>query len=147
MTVLVTQRISASRERVWGIITDIENSANTISAITDLTVLERPNSGLLGLRWTETRTMFGRDATETMWITAVEDGKWYEASAASHGAEYLSRLEIQDVGDAVELSMKFQATPSTLLARIMSVTAILFNASMKKALLQDLQDIKRVAES
>jgi len=147
MALLVKQEITASRERVWDIITDIENSANTISAITDLTVLERPESGLLGFKWTETRTMFGRDASETMWITAVEDGKWYEASAASHGAEYLSRLEIQDAGDAVELSMSFQATPISLLARIMSISSVLFYGSMKKAFLQDLQDIKRVAES
>ena len=147
MSVTVTEKIQAPRERVWEIITDIEHAAETISAITDLTVLERPAAGLIGLKWTETRMMFGREARETMWISAAEENQWYETTAASHGAIYKSRLEIRDIGDGVELSMSFDATPTSLFARIMSVASFLFNGTIKKAFRQDLQDIKRLAET
>ena len=146
MSVMVAENIKASRERVWEIITDIEHAAETISAITKLTVLERPAAGFIGLKWTETRVMFGKEATETMWISAAEENHWYETTAESHGSIYNSRLEIRDAGDGVELSMSFKTTPTSLFARIMSVTSFLFNGTIKKAFQQDLQDIKRIAE-
>jgi len=147
MSVMATEIIQAPRERVWEIITDIEHAAETISAITKLTVLERPTTGFIGLKWTETRMMFGKEATETMWISAAEEHHWYETTAESHGSIYKSRLEIRDAGDGIELSMSFDATPQSLFARIMSVTAVLFNSAIKKAFQKDLQDIKRLAES
>jgi hypothetical protein len=146
MSVMVTENIQAPRERVWEIITDIEHAAETISAITELTVLERPDAGFIGLKWMEKRVMFGKEATETMWISAAEENHWYETTAESHGSIYNSRLEIRDAGDGVALSMSFVATPTSLFARIMSVTSFLFNGAIKKAFQQDLQDIKRRAE-
>ena len=143
---MVTENIQAPRERVWEIITDIEHAAETISAITKLTVLERPAAGFIGLKWMETRVMFGKEATETMWISAAEENHWYETTAESHGSIYKSRLEIQDAGDGVELSMRFDATPTSLFARIMSMTSFMFNGTIKKAFQRDLQDIKRLAE-
>jgi carbon monoxide dehydrogenase subunit G len=147
MAVTATELIQAPRERVWEIITDIEHAAETISAITDLTVLERPAAGVIGLKWTEARRMFGKEATETMWISAAEENRWYETTAKSHGSIYHSRLEIRDAGEGVELSMSFDATPTSLLARIMSAASFLFNGTMKKAIQKDLKDIKRLAES
>ena len=146
MSIMATEQIRAPRERVWEIITDIEHAAENISAITQLTVLERPAAGVIGLKWTETRVMFGKNATETMWISAAEENHWYETTAESHGSVYNSRLEIRDAGDGVELSMSFVVTPTTLMARIMSVTTSLFSGTVKKAFQRDLQDIKRVAE-
>ncbi len=146
MSIQVTERIQAPRERVWEIITDIEHAAETISAITELTVLERPATGVVGLKWTEARLMFGKEATETMWISAAEENHWYETTAESHGAIYKTRLEIRDAGDGVELSMNFDATPMSLFARIMSVTSFLLNGTIKKAFQRDLQDIKQLAE-
>jgi carbon monoxide dehydrogenase subunit G len=142
----VTEKIQAPRERVWEIITDIEHAAETISAIMDLTVLERPATGLVGLKWTETRMMFGKEAKETMWISAAAENQWYETTAESHGAIYHSRLEIRDAGDGVELSMSFDSKPQSLFARIMAVVSFLFEGTIKKAFQQDLQDIKRLAE-
>lgn len=147
MSIAVSETIRAPRARVWEIITDIENAAETISAITELTVLERPNQGLLGLKWTETRVMFGKDAQETMWISAAEDQQWYETTAENHGAIYKSRLEIRDADEGVELSMRFDATPTNFKSRIMCGMFSLFQGSAKKALQQDLKDIKARAES
>lgn len=76
MPVTVTEKIQAPRERVWQIITDIAHAAKTISGLKELTVLERPAAGLIGLKWTETRVMFGKEAAETMWITAAAENQW-----------------------------------------------------------------------
>lgn len=66
-------QIAASRERVWRVIADIDGAAERIRGIESIQVLERPASGLVGLKWRETRTLFGKTASEVMWIIeAVE---------------------------------------------------------------------------
>ena len=146
MSVKATEQINASSDIVWQIVTDIDNAADNIKAITDARVLERPESGLIGLKWQETRVMFGKEATETMWISAAEDGKWYETTANNCGAIYTSRVELKDLGGSTELSMSFSAQPVSLSARLFSVIGFLFTASIKKAFAEDLKDIKRLAE-
>jgi hypothetical protein len=63
--------INAPKEKVWNIITDWENVADRISGISEIKILEKHEDGLVGFKWWETRTMFGREATEIMWITDV----------------------------------------------------------------------------
>ncbi len=70
----VQTQIGAPRERLSRVISDIEHSASVISAITRIDVLEKGTDGLLGFKWRETRTIFGKQAVETMWITEVLDG-------------------------------------------------------------------------
>ena len=52
--------INADRKSVWNTITNIENAAQSISAIEKVEVLEKPTSGMVGFKWRETRTMFGQ---------------------------------------------------------------------------------------
>lgn len=47
MKLSVDTTIEAPRERVWQIISDIENSERNISAIEQIEVLEKPDSGPL----------------------------------------------------------------------------------------------------
>lgn len=76
MSVTAIKHIKASREDVWDIVTDFDNIAGNLTAISDATVLERADSGIIGLKWQETRVMFGKLATETMCITDAKDGHW-----------------------------------------------------------------------
>lgn len=69
MAIKVDVTIDGPKEEVWNVIADIENSPNTITGIEAVEILEKPNDGLVGLKWQETRTLFGRTATEIMWIT------------------------------------------------------------------------------
>ena len=73
MVTKVEVTINGSKEDVWNMITDIENSSKTITGIEQIEILEKPGDGLVGLKWRETRTLFGRTATEIMWITG--DGR------------------------------------------------------------------------
>ena len=70
--------IDGTKEEIWQVITDIEGSEKTIGAIEQIEILEKPASGLIGLKWRETRTMFGKTATEVMWITDVKENGYYQ---------------------------------------------------------------------
>ena len=148
METSVSKRIDAPCERVWGIITDIEGSPDVIQGISKVEVLERPESGLEGLKWRETRTMFGKEATEVMWITDVVANTSYRTRAESHGSVYVSTMELTREGDGCVLSASFSATPQTFSAKLMwALTGFMFRGSTRKAFEQDLDDIKRAAES
>ncbi len=139
--------IAATPERVWQVITDIEHCDQTISGIQAVEVLEKPETGLVGLKWKESRIMFGKEATETMWITEAEENAYYQTRAENHGAVYISRMSIKPDGDGSHLQMSFRGEPQTLVARILSVlTGWMMVGSMKKLINQDLEDIKARAE-
>jgi carbon monoxide dehydrogenase subunit G len=147
MKLEVEVRINASKEKVWGIIADIENSINTIAGIEKIEILEKPETGLVGLKWRETRTLFGKTATEVMWITEVEDQSFYKTRAESHGMVYLTTMAVEPAGVETRLSMAFEGIPQTFAGKLMSATMGRFMANAtKKALQKDLEDIKNAVE-
>jgi carbon monoxide dehydrogenase subunit G len=148
MTVDVAVTIDAPRERVWRVVTDIENAARAIPAIESIEVLERPGAGLLGLKWRETRTLFGKTATEVMWVTDVDEGTSYTTEARSHGSIYRTRIGLSGDDGAVRLGMEFHAEPQSLGARVASVVlGPVMKRAVRKALLGDLEAAKREAEA
>ena len=70
--------INASKAAVWAAITNIENAAEIISGIKKIEVVERPASGLVGLRWRETRMLFDKPATVEKWITDAAENEFYK---------------------------------------------------------------------
>ena len=147
MTISTSVTINATKERVWKLMTDIENSHNVIEAINALEVLEKPESGLVGFKWKETSTMIGKEATEVMWVTDVQEMQSYTVRAESHGAIYTTVMSMQGEDGAVELAWEFGAEVVSTGAKIMwFLTGWMMKGSTKKALTKDLEDIKRVAE-
>jgi len=147
MSVSVSELINAPMETVWSVIIDIDNAQDHISSITDLQVLERPENGILGLKWQESRVMFGKEATETMWITDADPGHWYQTTAHNHGMIYRSKMALRELGEQTELTMSFECEPQTLKARFFALLSFMFNGAVKKAFAADLRDIKAHAES
>lgn len=147
MNIKVQVNIQGPKEKVWHIITDIEKASKTISGIEKIEILNQPESGLVGLKWRETRTLFGKTATEDMWITDVIDHQSYKTRAESHGAIYMSSLTISEQNNETLLNMEFSSEAQTFAAKIMSVLmGSLFKSATKKVLLQDLNDIKAAVE-
>ena len=139
--------INSAKEAVWRVITNIENSVNTISAIENIEVLEKPENGLVGLKWQETRTMFGQQATEIMWITEAQENAYYRTRAENNGAVYISELRVEGSGDKTLLSMEFEGEAQSFGAKLMSfLTGFLFKGAREKAIKQDLEDIKVAVE-
>ena len=139
--------IDGTKEQIWQVITDIEGSIDRISAIEKIDILDKPVSGMLGLKWEETRTMFGKSATEIMWITDVVENEYYQTRAESNGAIYKSRLQIEESGDKSKLTMEFEGEAQSAVAKIMSfLTGFMFKSATEKALQEDLKDIKAYVE-
>lgn len=140
--------IKASPKAVWNVVTDIENSAQTIKAIEKIEILERPKSKFVGLKWRETRQMFGKTATEVMWITSAADASHYETRAESHGSIYKTRISLKPVDGGTRLQMDFEGTPVKFGAKVMwGLLGFMFKGATRKALQKDLEDIKKKVEA
>jgi hypothetical protein len=147
MLVEVQVTVNGSRSAVWAAMTDIENAAQTISGIDKIEVLEKPASGLVGLKWRETRMLFGKPAAAEKWITDAAENEFYKTRAESDGFIFLSTTSISEGSGGVTLSTSHDSQPQTLATKLMTIPmSLLFKGVAKKALLQDLNDIKAAVE-
>jgi carbon monoxide dehydrogenase subunit G len=148
MEIQVTRTIAAPPATVWALITDIPNSPQLISGIDSVDMLGGPEGFGVGTRWRETRTMFGKEATEEMEVSAVSPGTGYSVVAASHGMRYESTFTLQPTGpDGCVLTMVFAGEPTSTASRAMAATiGRLFVGQTRKALVKDLDDIAAAAE-
>ena len=147
MIVDVQVAIHGTRAAIWAAMTDIEHAAELISGIEKIEILEKPASGLVGLRWRETRMLFGKPATAEKWITDAAENEFYKTRAESDGFIFLSTTSISESGGGMTLSSSHDSQPQTIMTRLMSIPmGLLFKGVAKKALLQDLNDIKSAVE-
>jgi len=102
MKLSVSVEIRKPLEDVWKTIIDFENCSNYIESIVNLEIIDQPNDTLIGFKWKETRVMFGKEASETMWITDYIENDYYQTIAESHGSVYISRLSIVSRGEITE---------------------------------------------
>ena len=146
-SVEVQKTIAAPPDHVFRIATDLENIARTMSGIDSAEVLTDGPFGE-GTRWRETRTLYGRQATEEMWVTGFDPPGSYVVEAESHGAHYRTGLTFEPADDGTRVNMVFSARPVSFLARMFwFLVGAAMLKSVQKALAQDLDDLKRVAES
>lgn len=139
--------INGSRGAIWTAITDIENASETMSGIENIEVLEKPANGLVGLKWRETRMLFGKPATAEKWITDAAENEFYKTRAESDGFVFLSTMSISESSGGITLTSSHDSQPQGIVARLMSLPMVfLFKGVAKKALLQDLNDIKSAVE-
>ena len=138
--------INGSKAAIWAAITNIENAAKIISGIENIEVLEKPANGLVGLRWRETRMLFGKPATVEKWITDAAENEFYKTRAESDGFVFLSTTSISEGSGGISLISSHDSKPQGFVARLQSIPMVLFRGVVKKALLQDLSDIKTAVE-
>src|SRR4249919_2809404 len=82
--------INGSKAAIWAAITDIENASKIISGIEKIEVLEKPENGLVGLKWRETRMLFGKPATVEKWITEAAENEFYTTQAEDGGFVFVT---------------------------------------------------------
>ena len=139
--------INASKAAIWAAIIDIENAAETISGIGKIEVVEKPANGLVGLRWRETRMLFGKPATAEKWITDAAENEFYKTRAEDNGFVFISTMSISESSGGITLISSHDSKPQGIVARLQSIPmGLLFKGVAKKALLQDLNDIKSAVE-
>jgi len=139
--------IQDSRAAVWAVIADIENAADFINGIEAVEVLERPARGLVGPRWRETRMLFGKPASVVKWITEAVENEFYKTRAEEQGFVYTATLSLSEGSGGVFLTSAHDSLPQNLGARLMGIPmGLFFKGVIRKALLQDLNDIKSAVE-
>ncbi len=143
MQTSASTKINATREQVWNVVTDIEKAKDRIECILDIEVLEKPDSGLVGLKWKEKREMFGKEATETMWIIEAKEYEYYIAEAKNSGALYHSKVELSGEDGDILLAMSFKSTPQTFMAKLLTPMMFMMKGMIKKAFIKDMEDIKK----
>ena len=139
--------INGSKAATWAAITNIENASETISGIENIEVLEKPENGLVGLKWRETRMLFGKPATVEKWITDAAENEFYKTKAEDGGFVFLTTKSISESSGGITLTESHESKPQGIRAKLMSIPMrLLFKGVVKKALLQDLNDIKSAVE-
>lgn len=147
MKVSVEVKIKGTKEAVWQAITDIEHSIDWIAGIQKVEVLENPEESFIGFKWRETRIMFGKEATEVMWVTDAETNKGYRTRAESHGAIYISSFNIEEQNEECSLTMGFESEAVSIGGKLMDTFfGRMMKKSTEKELMKDLVDIKAFVE-
>ncbi|WP_062461100.1 SRPBCC family protein [Demequina soli] len=141
--------IGASVERVWEILTDLDYATEVLPSIVALERLEGDGYAV-GVRWRETRKMWGREETEEMVVTVADAPVATTIRAESRGTEYVTVYTLEPAGDGTRLVCDFTAeTPSPGPAQRLGW--LLFGKAgmraTRKALEDDLAHIAAAAEA
>lgn len=146
MIVEVQVTVNGSKAAVWAAITNIENASAIISGIENIEIVEKPTNGLVGLKWRETRMLFGKPATVEKRLTEAAENEFYKTRAESDGFVFLSTTRIAESSSGITLMSSHVTEPQGFVARLQALPMFLFKGVAKKALLQDLNDIKSAVE-
>src|ERR1700755_643632 len=120
MLVESTVTINGSRGAVWAAVTDIEHAAEIMSGIEKIEIVEKPATGLVGLRWRETRILFGKPATVEKGITNAVENESFRTRAEDGGFVFLTTTSISEGGDgSLTLTSVHDSQPQRFGARIM----------------------------
>lgn len=141
-SVVVERRIAAAQGRVWEALTDLGGMERMVSGVTKVEVLSKGTFGV-GTRWRETRRMFGKDATEEMWVTASEPPERYVVEAESHGGHYVSEWDLRPGGPtSMTVRMTFTAVPTGAVTGLLAkVLGGIGARSVSRAVAKDLDDV------
>ncbi|MGA1203068.1 MAG: SRPBCC family protein [Planctomycetota bacterium] len=143
-----TERVIASpRDEVFRVFTDLEGAPERIRGIDRMELLtEGPMEE--GTRFRETRTMFGKEATEEMTVSEFEAGRGYVTLAESCGARYRAGWTFEDCEGGTKVIFDFESTPVTLMAKLTSpILGLFFGRMMKRCLTDDFDDLQKSLES
>ena len=145
----LSRHVDADPPTVWEVLTDIPQAHRTLSGVLAVEILT-PGPYQPGLRWRETRKMFGMKATEEMMVQAAEPPHSTTIVAESGGTEYKTVFTVTpDAEGGSTLRMRFGAhtAHAPAVARVvMAIMGRFAEKSTRKTMEQDLADIAAEAE-
>jgi hypothetical protein len=145
MKVDIEADVRAPPDVVFATVFDIARWPDFVRAIERLEILTDGPVGV-GTRFRETRTMFGRSATEEMTVAVVDPPRHFNLTAENHGTRYFARHEIMATSTGSRLRLVFEGTAVTFAAKLFTVVGWLFKGAVQKQLQSDLEDVKTEAE-
>lgn len=151
MRMQLSTHIDAPADAVFAAASDFPNATEMIGGINAIEMLSPATDGSpigVGTRFRETRTMFGKQATEEMEVSAFDPPRSYTLSALSCGVQFDSKVEVIPDGQGCRLGYDILGVPTTLFARVVgAITGPMMKGSMRKAMEKDLADIKAFVEN
>ena len=131
-------------KKTYGKLSQISKMQLTrLYGINEVEILEKPKKGLVGLKWKETRTLFGKQLPRSCELRKQLRIYPTKTQAESHGAVYTTQLSLSGQNNTTTFTMSFNSESQTFGAKLMSATiGFLFKNATKKALMHDLSDIK-----
>lgn len=126
--------------------TDLDRFAGA-AAVDHIERLDDGDEFGLGTRWRETRTMFGRQASEEMIVTDFHPGRQYTTQAHNHGMKYESVVSVAETESGCRITMSFSAEGGSLVARLFAASiGRLFEPATRRMMAADLAAIAAAAE-
>lgn len=146
MIVETSITIHASKTAVWDATTDIARFAELLSGVEMIEIVERPATGLVGLKWKETRILFGKPAAVEKWITEAKEDDYYTTRAEQDGFVFITTNRVAGSDGSVVLTGIHETQPQGIAAKLKALPMVFFKGVIKKAILRDLNDIKAAVE-
>jgi hypothetical protein len=132
---------------VFDVATDLAHAAEHVRGIEKIELLT-PGPVGVGTRWRETRRMMGNLATETLEVKEFDRPLKYVVGCESCGCCFQTTFAFAPRANGTDVTLDVHAEALTLMAKIMSPLGnFMTGKTMRKCLDDDLEDVKRVAES
>jgi carbon monoxide dehydrogenase subunit G len=144
--ITVTEQVHAPPGATFAVFTDFANCAGRIPGILKIEVLT-PGPVKRGTKFQETRKMFGKQATETMEVTAYEPPRRYVLSAVSGGVAFDSEFRFLSEKGGTQVDFTMTTKAQTLFAKLMAPIGWLMRRSLLKCLKRDVAALKAYVES
>ena len=145
----LTRHVAADPQTVWAVLTDIPSAHRTLSGVLAIEILT-PGPYVPGLRWRETRKMFGIKATEEMMVLTSEPPHSTVLVAQNGGTEYKTAFTITpdaDGGSTLRMRFGAETAHAPAASRVaMAVMGRFAEKATRKTMEQDLADIAAEAE-
>jgi hypothetical protein len=90
--------------------------------------------------------LFGKPATAEKWITDAAENEFYKTRAEDNGFVFLSTMRISESSGGMTLTSSHDSKPRGIVASLKSIPMVLFKGVVKKAIQEDLNDIKSAVE-
>jgi hypothetical protein len=90
--------------------------------------------------------LFGKPATVEKWITDAAENEFYKTRAESDGFVFICTKSISESSGGITLTESHESRPQSFVRKLSLPMLFLFKGVVKKALLQDLNDIKAAVE-
>jgi carbon monoxide dehydrogenase subunit G len=141
MKMTMTTWIACAPEVAFARFADLPNLAGRVSGITKVEMLT-PGPVAVGTKYKETRTMFGRDATEEFTVTALEPGKVLTLTCHSCGVRYTATHTFTPEANGTRVTLTMDGKTTTFSAWLFQPLGWLMKGTMQKMIQKDLDEMK-----
>ncbi|MDO5628754.1 MAG: SRPBCC family protein [Mobilicoccus sp.] len=146
---MTTKDIAAEPQRVWSVLTDIENAPQVLRGVISVEVLTAPPFRV-GTRWRETRRMMGREETQELEVTALDTLGRMTVESAAGDITYTTTFTLTPLRPGTRVTMTFDGSvaPSAgLVSRVIGAATKPIGALvMRRVMSAELDDIAAAAE-